>query len=632
MIFRADLVKIPDSINNEKKFDERRSNRADLVTLIFNNIYSRGNDPIIGGRKNKSSMVHCSTKVIARTNSKRARFRQNEKATMGVGTLIIFIAMVIIAAIAAGIMLYAGSLLRNDARGVLEDTTDSITAGLDVVTIIGDRNENGNDSTMIRTRFPKRESYEPLRGSIESVWVTPDGVSPLYVKLTWNSGVDLDTGMKEERIFRSEADTLNGSLDALVSLNKVLTTSDLIAIIPYNEEDNNQKTYIDYSVGDIRSLYYAYAVVGIDMANNMVLYSGTNNYNRTDNNTFDQDSTPHIAGTHFKLEFELSGTVTILWTIPDPDAGTALARQYIYVNESSMENAGSYIDTDGRTRVNIHDDNTLIALLNGSASSYYDHPSETGTYHYGIIGEDASGNQVLYNIAEGIDVTRVDRKNPTGIYNLFYFRNPNSIRLTWNSAADSDSGIGGYNVYRVRDNDDINTLEKVKHLDPLVELSENARSFTDYNGLTSVYYYYLITAVDSAGNMAYPVIPTDRIQVLEFKVRPRSGSDSINMKDVSIDLYDGSEHLTLYYNADNTNESYTAIAVNPTDSGFSDFEHSGELEKGTLVNIYIDLADVGVTMTLDKEVVMKILLAEAEICIHTFEIPPMRDDRYILIW
>ena len=631
---RTRLPKVQDIIKKEDLNSETRSNRADHVTLIFKNIFSMDHGHNGKGIQKNPSLEQRSKGKLERSRFVRRRFRQNEKATMGVGTLIIFIAMVIIAAIAAGIMLYAGSLLRDDARGVLDTTTDSITAGLDVVTIIGDRNENGNDSTMVRARFPKKETKEPLRGSFESVTVTPDGAaSPLYMELTWNSGVDLDTGLKEERIYRSEASTLNGSLDALANLNKVLTTSELIATIPYNENDRNQKTYIDYTVGDIRSLYYAYPIVGLDMADNMILYSGINNYNRTDNNTVDQDSTPPNGGTHFILDFELSGTVTLLWSPPSPDAGTALSRQYIYINDSSMENADTYVDSNGRTKINIHEDNTLIAVLNGSASSYYDHPKETGIYHYGIIGEDSSGNQVLYNVGQGItggiEVSRVDRKNPAGIYNLFYFRNPNSIGLTWSPAADSDTGIGAYNIYRVRNKNDIDTLEKVKHLEPLTTLDENARSYTDYTGLTSVYYYYLVTAVDRAGNIAYPQIPTDRLQVLEFKVRPRSGSDSINMDDVSIDLYDGSEHVSLYYDTVSTNESYTAEAV--MDPG-ENFERYDVLDKGAIVNIKIDLSDVGLTLTLDKEVVMKILLAEAEVCLHTFEIPPMRDDRYILIW
>jgi len=445
--------------------------------------------------------------------------------------------------------------------------------------------------------------------------------------------VDLDTGMKEERIYRSEASSLNGSLDAIMSLNKVIMTSKLIATIPFNEEDSNEKTYIDYTVEDIRSLYYAYAIVGLDKADNMVLYSGVNNNNRTDNTTIDQDSTPYVAGTQFKLEFELSGNVTLLWSLPDPDAGTALTRQYIYVNDSSMENAGTYVDSNGRRKVRIHPKNTLIGVLNGTARSYNDYPSQLGTYHYGIIGEDSSGNQVLYKLGEkipdGLVVNRVDRTNPASIYNLFYFRNPNSVRLSWSPGADSDSGIGAYNIYRVRNNDDIDTLEKVKHLEPLTSVGENVRSFTDYSGYSSAYYFYLVSSVDKAGNMAFPIIPTDRIQVLEFKVRPRSGSDSINMEEVSIDLYDGSEQVSLYYDTMSSNESYTAKAV--MDPG-ENFDRYDVLDKGALVNIYIDLADVGLMLTLGSEVVMKILLAEAEICVHTFEIPPMRDDRYILIW
>ncbi len=192
MINAASLSKMQELGTSENRIDERRSNRADLVTLIFNNTFAISNR--IKGKIIKSNppREHSSIRNLARSGPPRRRFRQNENATMGVGTLIIFIAMVIIAAIAAGIMLYAGSLLRDDARGVLDTTTDSITSGIDVVTIIGDRNEDGNDSTMVRARFPKKENNKPLRGSIESVVVTPDGESPLMMKLTWNSGVDLE--------------------------------------------------------------------------------------------------------------------------------------------------------------------------------------------------------------------------------------------------------------------------------------------------------------------------------------------------------------------------------------------------------------------------------------------------------
>jgi len=633
MIKRARLSNFSVLKKKENPNGERRSNRADLVTLIFNKIFAMDRGP--SGKEIKTNPLgeHRSMRKTARTGFARTRFRQNEKASMGVGTLIIFIAMVIIAAIAAGIMLYAGSLLRDDARGVLDTTTDSITAGLDVVSIIGDRNENGNDSTMVRVRFPKKEAKDPLAGSIESVVVTPDGVSPLSMEITWNSGADLDTGLKEERIYRSKATTLNGSLDAIVSLNRVVSTVDLIATIPYNENAKNQKTYIDYTVGDIQSLYYAYAIVGVDKANNMVLYSGANNYNQTDNNTIDQDSNSPVGGSLFVVDLELGGSISLIWTTPNPDAGTPLSKQYLYVNESSMKNAGTYVDSDGRTKVNIHEENILVDVLSGTTGGYNDYPSKTGTFHYGIIGEDSSGNQVLYQIgvevAEGIEVTNVDLKSPAGVFNLFYFRNPNSVSLSWSPAADSDTGIGGYNIYRVMNNDDIDTLEKVKHQNPLATLDESARSFTDYTGQTSIYYYYIVTAVDRAGNMARPVIPTDRLQVLEFKVRPRAGSDAINLDDVSIDIYDGSDSVTLYYDTVSTNESYTAVAV--MDPG-ENFERYDVLDTGSLVNIHVNLADVGLALTLDTEVVLKILLAEGEVSVNTFSVPPMRDERYILVW
>ena len=548
---------------------------------------------------------------------------------MGVGTLIIFISMVIIAAMAAGIMLYSGNLLRNDAREMLDDTTDALTEGLEVVSVIGDRNENGNDSTIIRARFPKRDPYKPLPGTLESVKVTPDGTSPLKMELTWTSGVDLETGLKEEQIYRIASLTLNGTLDPVSTLDKVTSSCTLIATIPYDKNDDDEKTYIDYTIGDLHSLYYAYAVVGMDKSSNRVLYDSVEFFNITDNTTRDEDLTPPPVGTHYSLEQSLQGNIKLLWFPSIVNTGTPLIKQYIYSNGSSLENAGTYTDSDGKMKVRIHEDNTLVAVLNGSVSEYFYYPSKSGLYNYAIIGEDAAGNQAMYRVFEGINVSWVDQSPPAGVTDLFYFKKPNSIRLEWKTAMDEDTGIGGYNIYRVEDPTVVNTLAKVKNRAPMATLTGDATKYEDFKGFSNIYYYYLVTAIDEAGNFASPVIPTDSFQVLDFKVRPRMGSKPVNLEEISIDIYDGTDHITLHYDEESANDTFTAEAV--MDPGGNFARHS-VLDKGSMVNIEINLADIGLALTSDKEVVVKIMHAESTVGIHTFEVPPMLDERFVMIW
>ena len=609
---------------------ERRSNRADRVTL-FNRFLSGKNTKATEKTEvNPAPGIH-KTRVLKTTNgiSKVSRFRRDEKAAMGVGTLTIFIAMVVIAAIAAGVMLYAGQQMKDSTNQALEGSTNSITKGLTIVSIIGDRNENGNDSTVLRASFPKKDPWDPLPGVLESVEVTPDGVSPLRMTLTWTSGEDLDTELKEERIYRSSAVTLNSSLDAISSLNKVLDTAELLVTIPYDENERDRKTYVDYTISDTLSLYYAYAVVGLDRADNEILYSSLNRYNRTDNTTIDEDSTAPDGNLYDVDYIGGTGQVYIQWTITNTTIGAPLSKQYVYRNDSSMANAEIFIDSNGRTKVGIHGSNILIAELDGFMVEYDDFPSEAGTYHYAVIGEDASGNQGFYTVYNGVAVGWVDKITPTGVFNLFYFKNPNSIKLSWGPAIDQNSGISGYNVYRERDIHDMDTLAKVKHLKPLARLDENTNEFEDFNGSSSVYYYYLVTSVDRAGNMAKPTMPTDRLQILEFKVRVQPGSDSIRIRELSFGINDGDTDVTLRYGTESENDTYTAVAV--MDPG-EIFLNDEIITKGNMVKIMVNLADVGLALTLDKEVEIKIIHSEAIITFHTFEVPAMLSDRYVLIW
>ncbi|MCZ7402375.1 MAG: hypothetical protein O8C61_09145 [Candidatus Methanoperedens sp.] len=63
----------------------------------------------------------------------------NEKADIGIGTLIIFIAMILVAAVAAVVLIYSTGVLQQKATLAAKDAPAKVTSNIVVETVIGDR-------------------------------------------------------------------------------------------------------------------------------------------------------------------------------------------------------------------------------------------------------------------------------------------------------------------------------------------------------------------------------------------------------------------------------------------------------------------------------------------------------------
>ena len=127
----------------------------------------------------------------------RAELKEQLRAQVGIGTLIVFIAMVLVAAIAAGVLINTAGFLQSKSEATGQQAGEQVTNRLQVLEVSGEKtpddNQNANSQVigvvhMTATKAPGAEDI-PLEG-LTMQWVDDTGTYDLVHENVWEDGGD----------------------------------------------------------------------------------------------------------------------------------------------------------------------------------------------------------------------------------------------------------------------------------------------------------------------------------------------------------------------------------------------------------------------------------------------------------
>lgn len=104
---------------------------------------------------------------------------EEDRGQVGIGTLIVFIALVLVAAIAAGVLINTADLLQGQAEQTGQESTEQVTNNLNVISASGTTDGSG-ELTSVDVRVSKAPGSGDIRMTDATFrWVGPDNAATI---------------------------------------------------------------------------------------------------------------------------------------------------------------------------------------------------------------------------------------------------------------------------------------------------------------------------------------------------------------------------------------------------------------------------------------------------------------------
>ncbi len=573
--------------------------------------------------------------------SQRRRLQDSEEGDVGIGTLVIFIAMVLVAAIAASVLINSADKVRQKAEDAVNLVIEDTGNGFKTVSIMGDRYKDGVDSRIV----VESQGLEVDKTPPTSINIVGGGLEELEVSAAVTAGtgnvsitasggyvqaIDGETGISHYRFYRKAGSTFAASA----------SEGNYIKNIPVSALDTAGDEIYDYISQD-RDITYYYGLVAVDFAGNFdenIFLTDSDN-SGCDFDLGDEDDTAPTAPGITDINTG-AGQITIVWIAGTDPGGSAVKEHRVYRNFYgdfvSLDSSGIPLTADG-----IKGELVKTVLL-GTNSATDCHNTLSGEVYYCVVCIDNAGNPTLSagSTITSIDAPEMDTTSPEQISNLSALRGERTIRLNWNEAEDNQNGVGikEYRIYRSGNKKVFKTIDGLKDAEYLGKTSPDITIFTDYTGEGSKLYYGVV-AVDFASNRGM-VEQKSSIQILEITLALSAGSSTIDMDKTIIEMTDGTKVVVL--GLDNSEledekfgeyadaNSYTLELLRDPDGLFSEGHILGP---GALVKLYISTDEDAADFDIEHQshLIMKFIPKHGSVLTKSIIVPSVMTERYILL-
>ena len=122
----------------------------------------------------------------------KRKFKKDEKAAVGIGTLIVFIAMVLVAAVAASVLISTAEHLQSKAKSVGTQTIAEVSSGLAIEQITGYTNEDRTKIEYLAFTIRPRAGTTDLDLELCTISVLYDNLTILTLNASLVQPVNLD--------------------------------------------------------------------------------------------------------------------------------------------------------------------------------------------------------------------------------------------------------------------------------------------------------------------------------------------------------------------------------------------------------------------------------------------------------